>query len=109
MRRRRTGSPTFMFISPQSELRTVLLWGNRWWFADGGPSAPCADPAQAAHALADHFGAERPPLRLVYQPDALASTVVACPQTSRALLAAALAADHPALADPHHAWGHEPV
>ena len=48
-------------------------------------------------------------LRLVFQPDALETVAVACPQGDRATLAAALAEEFPSLRTPGCAWSHEPV
>ena len=106
-----TAPPTFMFISRPSDPRTVLLWGDRWWFAGTGASCEFTSLAHAAEVLAAHYADEPKPvrLRLIYQPDALESVAVACPHGDRATLAAALAGEFPALADPDHAWGHEPV
>lgn len=100
-----------MFISRPSDPRTVLLWGDRWWFAGTGASCGFSNLAHAAEALAAHYADEPKPvrLRLVYQPDAFESVAVACPHGDRATLAAALAGEFPALANPDHAWGHEPV
>ena len=100
-----------MFISRPSDPRTVLLWGDRWWFAGTGASCEFSNLSHAAEVLAAHYAAEPKPvrLRLVYQPDAFESVAVACPHGDRATLAAALAGEFPALADPDHAWGHEPV
>ena len=100
-----------MFISRPSDPHTVLLWGDRWWFAGTGASCEFTHFAHAAEVLASHFADEPKPvrLRLVYQPDAFESVAVACPHGDRATLAAALAGEFPALADPDHAWGHEPV
>ncbi len=100
-----------MFISRPSEPRTVLLWGDRWWFAGTGSSVEFSDLTHAVEVLAAHFaGAAKPVrLRLVYQPDALETVAVACPDGGRATLAAALATEFPALANPDCAWGHEPV
>lgn len=100
-----------MFISRPSDPRTVLLWGSRWWLAGTGESIAFADRTQAAEVLATHFADEPKPvrLRLIYQPDSLVSTTVACPQGDRKILAAALAAEFPKLNDGAHAWSHEPV
>jgi hypothetical protein len=100
-----------MFISRPSEPRTVLLWGDRWWFAGTGVSSDFSDLAQAAEVLVAHYADEPKPvrIRLIYQPDALETAPVACPQGDRATLAAALAGEFPALGNPQRAWSHEPV
>ncbi len=100
-----------MFISRPSEPRTVLLWGDRWWFAGTGASFGFSDLADAVEVLVAHYADEPKPvrLRLVYQPDALETVAVACPQGDRATLAAALAGEFPALTNPACAWSHEPV
>jgi len=100
-----------MYISRPSDPRTVLLWGDRWWFAGSGASCEFTNLTHAAEVLAAHFAGEPKPvrLRLVYQPDAFESVAVACPNGDRATLAVALAAEFPALANPGHAWSHEPV
>lgn len=100
-----------MFISRPSDPRTVLLWGDRWWIAGMGEPVAFDGLAQAAEVLAAHFADEPKPvrLRLVYQPDALVSVAVACPNGDRKTLAAALAEEFPALGSGNHAWGHEPV
>ena len=100
-----------MYISRPSDPRTVLLWGDRWWFAGTGASCEFTNLSHAAEVLAAHYADEPKPvrLRLVYQPDAFESVAVACPHGDRATLAAALAGEFPALANPDHAWGHEPV
>lgn len=99
------------FISRPSEPRTVLLWGSAWWLPGFGERIAFADLAQAAGVLAEHFATEPKPvrLRLIYQPAALASVVVACPHGDRNVLAAALAGEFPLLAESGVAWGHEPV
>lgn len=100
-----------MFTSRPSDPRTVLLWGERWWLPDRGPSAPIQNVAHAAELLAEFFAEEPKPvrLRLIYQPDTLESVAVACPQGTRPVVAACLAAEYPALAHPDRAWGHEPI
>jgi hypothetical protein len=100
-----------MFTLRPSEPRTVLLWGDRWHFPDREASEPFTHVMHAAELLAAHFAEEPKPLRLrlVFQPESLDSVPVACPHGDRRVLAFALAADHPALAQPDHAWGHEPV
>ena len=99
-----------MFISRQSEPPTVLLWSDRWWFANG-ESCEFSSLTHAVEVLAAHFAAETHPvrLRLIYQPRTLASIAVACPRGNRATLQQALGFDHPAIADPAHAWSHEPI
>ncbi len=106
-----TASPTFMYISRPSDPNTVLLWGDRWWFAGTGVSCEFTSLAHAAEVLAAHYADEPKPvrLRLLYQPDGFESVAVACPHGDRATLAAALAGEFPTLTDPDHAWGHEPV
>jgi hypothetical protein len=100
-----------MYISRPSEPRTVLLWGDRWWFAGGGASPEVSDLAEAAEVLVAHYANEPKPLRLrlVFQPDTLETVTVACPRGDRATLADALSGEFPALADPAHAWSHDPV
>lgn len=100
-----------MFISRPSEPRTVLLWGDRWWFASTGTLLEFSDLEQAADVLVAHYAAEPKPvrLRLIFQPDALETVAVACPQGDRATLAAALAEEFPSLRQPGCAWSHEPV
>lgn len=100
-----------MFISRPSEPRTVLLWGHRWWFAGTGTSAEFADLGEAAEVLMAHYADEPKPvrIRLIFQPDALETEPVACPQGDRATLAAALAGEFPALCNPQCAWSHEHV
>lgn len=90
-------------------MNTVLLWGGEWWGPDADGPRRFADGAQAVEALAGHWGAERPELRVVFQPDDLAVAAVSCPNAGRVLLAAALGAEHPPLATGDHAWGYEPV
>jgi hypothetical protein len=100
-----------MFISRPSEPRTVLLWGDRWWFAGTGVSAEFADLGGAVGVLVAHYANEPKPvrIRLIFQPDALETEPVACPQGDRATLAAALAGEFPALCNPQCAWSHEHV
>ena len=100
-----------MFISRPSEPRTVLLWGDRWWFAGPGAPAVFTDLAHAVEVLVAHCAAEPKPvrLRLIFQPEAFETVGVACPRGDRATLHAALAGEFPALANPAHAWSHEPV
>lgn len=98
-------------MSPRSEPRTVLRWGNRWWVPGGDALPEFADERQAADQLVAHFAEAPKPvrLRLVYQPDTLHSVAVACPNGDRRTLAQALAGEYPALVKPDHVWGHEPV
>ena len=100
-----------MFISHPSEPRTVLLWGDRWWFAGTGASLEFSNLPHAVDVLVAHYVDEPKPvrLRLIFQPDALETVAVACPQGDRATLAAALAGEFPALCNPGSAWSHEPV
>lgn len=100
-----------MFISRPSEPRTILLWGDRWWFAGTETSLPFDDLDQAVEALVTHLADEPKPvrLRLIYQPDGFETVAVACPQGDRATLAAALAGEFPAMASPACAWSHEPI
>ena len=100
-----------MFISRPSEPRTVLLWGDRWWFAGTGASSEFSDLDQAVEVLVAHYAEEPKPvrLRLIFQPDAFETVAVACPQGDRATLAAALAEEFPSLRNPGCAWSHEPV
>jgi hypothetical protein len=100
-----------MFISRPSEPHTVLLWGDRWWFAGTGASVEFSDLDHAVEVLVAHFAQAPKPvrLRLVFQPDALETVAVACPQGDRATLAAALAEEFPSLRMPGCAWSHEPV
>jgi hypothetical protein len=100
-----------MFISRPSEPRTVLLWGDRWWFAGTGVSAEFADLGGAVDVLVAHYANEPKPvrIRLIFQPDALETEPVACPQADRATLAAALAGEFPSLCNPQCAWSHEHV
>ena len=104
-------SPTFMFTSRPFEPRTVLLWGDRWYFPDREASEPFQHVVHAAEMLADEFAGEPKPvkLRLLYQPDALESVGVACPQGNRRVLTLALAGEYPVLDQPDHAWSHEPI
>ncbi len=100
-----------MFTSRPSDPRTVLLWGDRWWVAPTGDIGRFANLAEAVVALAGHFRDEPKPvrLRLVYAPDSFASVVTPCPPGNRATLAAALAADFPAIGRDGVAWSHDPV
>ncbi|HRI83395.1 MAG TPA: hypothetical protein PLF88_13205, partial [Opitutaceae bacterium] len=98
-------------MSRPSDPRTVLLWGNRWWLPATDEPVPFTDFGEAADALAAHWADAPKPvrLRLIYQPDALASVGVSCPQGDRRVLASALAGEFPALDSPDRAWSHEPV
>ena len=89
----------------------MLLWGDRWWFAGTGHSKQFADLAQAVDLLVAHYASEPKPvrIRLLFQPDALQTVAVKCPQGNRATLAAALSGEFPELSKPDHAWSHEPV
>lgn len=99
-----------MCTSPISE-QTVLLWGHHWWLPGRHEPLAFASLADAAHTLAMHFGTDGSPerIRLIYQPETLVSAEVACPRGNRATLQKALAFEHPALAQPDHAWSHEPI
>ena len=100
-----------MFISRPSEPRTVLLWGDRWWFAGAGFSTEFANLSEAVEVLVAHYANEPKPvrIRLIFQPDALETEPVTCPQGDRATLAAALAGEFPSLSNPQCAWSHEHV
>ena len=100
-----------MYISRPSEPRTVLLWGDRWWFAGTGASLQFSNLEQAVEVLVAHYAEEPKPvrLRLIFQPDALETVAVACPQGDRATLAAALAGVFPSLRNAGCAWSHESV
>lgn len=91
-------------------MKTVLLWGDKWWLED--TAAPVSFPSltDAAGALASALppGKERR-LRLIYQPDDLVSVPTHCPNGTRRLLAITLGPEHPALVRPDHAWSHEPI
>lgn len=100
-----------MFTLRHSEPRTVLLWGQRLWLPGADTALAFASDQEAVELLVAHFAESPKPvrLRLVYQPDSLESDTVACPKGDRRTLAQSLAAEFPALAQPDHAWGHEPV
>lgn len=100
-----------MSISRPFDPVTVLLWGDRWWFAGTDAPAEFSTLAQAAEVLAVHFPKKTRPgrLRLVFQPDTLETVETSCPNGNRAALGAALAAEFPALGEPDCAWSHEPV
>ena len=92
-------------------MKTVLLWGDAWWFGDSIEPLPFADLQNAAYTLAAHWASADKPisLRLVYQPDDLATVPVACPNGNRAMLAEALSDEHPVLAAAGTAWSFEPI
>lgn len=100
-----------MFISRPSDPRTVLLWGDQWWFAGTTTPLGFTDLTQAAEALAQHYADEPKPirLRLVYQPEAFRSVRTTCPMGDRRLLSAALGAEFPALTQSDRAWSHEHI
>lgn len=100
-----------MFTLRHSEPRTVLLWSQRLWLPGADTALAFASDQEAVELLVAHFAESPKPvrLRLVYQPDSLESVTVACPKGDRRTLAQSLAAEFPALAQPDHAWGHEPV
>lgn len=100
-----------MFTLRPSDPRTVLLWGDRWHFPDRDASEPFTHVTEAAEMLAAHFADDPKPvrLRLIFQPDSLESVLMPCPQGDRRVMAFALAGECPVLAQPEHAWGHEPV
>ena len=89
----------------------MLLWGDHWWFAGTGASVEFSDLEQAVEVLVARYADAPKPvrLRLVFQPDALETVSVACPQGDRATLVAALAEEFPSLRIPGCAWSHEPV
>ncbi len=88
---------------------TVMLWGNRWWLPHRSSPVVFADLSAAADALAAAWSGDDRTIRLVFQPNALESTLVSCPHGNRATLTLALAEQHPALGDPRRAWSHEPI
>ena len=90
-------------------MTTVLLWGEQWWVPGQPAPIPFTGRSQAAPALARSWGAGARSLRLVFEPDDFVSTPANCPNTSKALLGAALAEDFPSLGHPAIAWGHEPI
>jgi hypothetical protein len=90
-------------------MKTVLLWGDRWWLSDTPEPLPFADSQEATRVLAAHLGPKHARLRLIYQPDTLATVATPCPKGSRATLVAALSAGFPALGTAGHAWSHEPI
>ncbi len=89
----------------------MLLWGHRLWLPGADAALAFASDQEAVDCLVGHFAEAPKPvrLRLVYQPDTLESVAVACPKGDRRTLAQSLAAEFPALTQPDHAWGHEPV
>jgi hypothetical protein len=99
-----------MSISPTSE-RTALLWGRCWWLAGRTQPLDFENLSHAVEVLAAHLSSEPHPmrLRLIYQPESLVTVAVACPRGPRASLQNALAFEHPAIAQPGHAWSHEPI
>jgi hypothetical protein len=91
-------------------MKTVLLWGDKWWLED--TIAPINFPSlsDAARALASAlFPGKDKRLRLVFQPDDLVSAPTHCPNGARDLLAITLGPEHPALVRPGFAWSHEPI
>jgi hypothetical protein len=90
-------------------MKTVLLWGDRWWLSDAPEPLPFADSEEAARVLAAHLGPKHARLRLIFQPDTLATVATPCPKGSRPTLVAALSAGFPALGTAGHAWSHEPI
>ena len=90
-------------------MTTVLLWGDRWWLPRQKMPVPFAELAQAAAMLATAWPEKSRTLRVVYQPDDFATVPVTCPNTNRAMLALALAEDHPVVAHPGLVWGYEPI
>lgn len=88
---------------------TVLLWGDRWWLPQHKLAVPFTGFAQAAEVLASVWPFPVRSLRLIYQPDRLATVPVACPNGNRGTLALALGDEFPALAHPAHVWGFEPI
>jgi hypothetical protein len=98
------GSPTF-------NERTALLWGHCWWLAGRKEPLEFQNLSHAADVLIAHLAGEPHPvrLRLIYQPDTLTTVAVACPHGPRTVFQKALAFEHPAIADPDHAWSHEPI
>lgn len=98
-----------MSTSRHSEPRTALLWGRHWWLAGRVEPLEFRNLSHAAEVLTAHLASEPQRLRLIYQPETLATVSVACPCGPRAALQRALAFEHPAIADPAHAWSHEPI
>jgi len=100
-----------MCSSRRSKPVTVLWWRSRWWLAGEVVSAVIEGIEPAADWLVRHFTEESKPVRvrLVYQPETLASVLVGCPHGARRELAQALAPEFPALASGDRAWGFEPV
>ena len=90
-------------------MKTVLLWGDRWWLSDSPEPLPFAGFEEAARVLAAHLGLKHAKLRLIYQPDTLATVATPCPKGSRTTLVAALAPSFPTLGTADHAWSHEPI
>ena len=90
-------------------MKTVLLWGDAWWLDDSPAPLPFAGLDEAAEVLGAALGPKRRRLRIIYQPDSLATAATPCPKGSRATLVAALSAAFPALGSPGQAWSHEPI
>jgi len=97
--------------SPKSEPVTVLLWGHQWWLPGRAEPLDFENLSHAAEILAARLADEPHPvrLRLLYQPETLASVAAACPHGNRATLQNALGFEHPAITDPANAWSHEPI
>ncbi len=99
-----------MSISPHSNTRVALLWGDRWWIEGRSEPVAFGEFTRAAETLLAEFGDARPArLRLVYQPAFLASAAVNCPQGGRSTLREALQEEYPALGDDALAWSYEPL
>ncbi|MDP3070031.1 MAG: hypothetical protein Q8N18_07055 [Opitutaceae bacterium] len=99
-----------MSISPHSNTRVALLWGDRWWIEGRNEPVVFGEFSRAAETLLAEFGDARPArLRLVYQPTFLASTAVNCPQGGRSTLREALQEEYPSLGDDALAWSYEPL
>lgn len=88
---------------------TVLLWGDRWWLPQHKLAVPFTGFEHAAEVLASVWPFPVRSMRLIYQPDRLATVPVACPNGNRTTLALALGDEFPALAHPAHVWGFEPI
>lgn len=88
---------------------TVLLWGDRWWLPQHKLAVPFTCFEKAADVLASVWPFPVRSMRLIYQPDRLATVPVACPNGNRGTLALALGDEFPALAHPAHVWGFEPI
>ncbi len=87
------------------------MWGRQWWLAGRTEPLDFQHLAHAAEVLAAHLAGEAQPirLRLLYQPESLVSVAVACPRGNRSALQNALGFEYPAVANPAHAWSHEPI